>query len=242
VIKSSERILVKQEKTPDNISDHCLRLSRISALGFMSSSMMHDIGNALTVISGNSQIIQIKGDNQTIDQIQSRIETILEQVVRIQNITDRVGSFGSRLSGVQKKIDPYYPLGNALYALSRKCSIAGIECESNNSKKLANIFCDPSIMEFIFLEFLLLFLKHPIDGSKLTVNSELDKGKFNIKAWFTSKSSMQKIFELWDNPNLESSLYAALIGLEECKGTVKLIKNTEGVGWLISISSSTNEE
>ncbi|MBT3231407.1 MAG: hypothetical protein HN356_01190 [Calditrichaeota bacterium] len=241
-IKTSVRTLVKPANFSDNISDYCLGLSRIAALGYMSSTMMHDIGNALTVISGNSQIIQIKKNNQTVDQIQVRIETILDQINRIQNITDRVGSFGARLSGDFKKIDPTLPVTNAFYALSRRFSLAGIRNETNIVKKKAVIFCDPSILEFIFIEFLSLFLKVPVNEGNLTVVSSSDKNNFSVEAWLKPTEIEQKLFEHWDDPNLESNLFTPLAGLEGSRGGAKLFKNNEGVGWCLTFAQNIDEE
>ena len=241
-IKTSERTLVKPANIPDNISDYCLDLCRIAALGYMSSPIMHDIGNALTVISGNSQIIQIKKNNQTIDQIQVRIETILDQITRIQNTTDRVGSFGARLSGVLKRIDPALPVNNALYALSRRFSLAGIGFETNIVKKRAVIFCDPSILEFIFIEFLSLFLKVPINDSNLKVDSSSDNNNFYVEAWLKPSKIEQKLFEHWDDPNLELKLFTPLAGLEGSGGSAKLFKNNESVGWCLTFAQYIDEE
>lgn len=240
--KFSERVLIKPDRIPKSTSNYCLGLSRVAALGHMSSSIMHDIGNALTVISGNSQIIQFKKDNQTIDQVQTRIETILGQLDRIQNMMDRVGSFGSRLVGGSENIDPAYHLNNALFAFSRRCSLAGIECNSNIIEGGSHIFYDPSLFEYIVLEFLSLFIKTPIEGSKLKIDATTKENAYNIEAWLEFKNLKHPIFDLWDDPKLEITLLASMLGLDKCGGEARLFKGSDRVGWRLSIPRNVNEE
>ncbi|MFH0765692.1 MAG: hypothetical protein V2A61_04655 [Calditrichota bacterium] len=154
---------------PDGFKEYCLYYSRLAALGFMASAIMHEIGNAATVISGNAQIMIMKRGGSGPEDLLPRLERMMEQVDRIQAAMGRVGSFSSRVAGKEKNISPVSAVNNALYALKRRCNITGVTLTADLPSEERAVRCDPTLLEFILMELLSSFWRDEVKGGQLEV-------------------------------------------------------------------------
>lgn len=151
------RINGKPIPLPEGFRKYCMHISRLAALGASSSAIMHEIGNALTVISGNAQILLLKGKKVTPEDAATRHRRIQDHVERIQGAIDRVGSFSERAAGIQKKTTPLLSVKNALFAIERRCNNAGIKIETDLQNDQGQVVCDPTLLEFLIIELLYFF-------------------------------------------------------------------------------------
>ncbi len=94
----------------------CLTFGRLAALGLLSSAIMHDIRNALTVLSGNVQILLMKGDRADRIEIMQRLERAMAQIERIENQIGRADSFSRRTVGGVREFLPEPAVENAIFA------------------------------------------------------------------------------------------------------------------------------
>ncbi len=156
---------------PEDFENYCLHVSRLAALGASSSAIMHEIGNALTVISGNAQILLLKGERATPEDIATRHRRIQDYVERIQACIDRVGSFSERTAGTVKKISPLRAVRNALFAVERRCSNLDIKIDADLNQERGQITCDPTLLEFLLIELISFFTNKKAASGKLVVTT-----------------------------------------------------------------------
>jgi len=224
------------------ISDYCTDLCRISALGYMSSAIMHDIGNALTVISGNVQIMQMKRDGLDTDDLNSRLNLIMDQISRIENTIGRVGSFGSRLTGKKAEVNPYQTLNNALFAFKRRTLLDGLDVEFPDEKKQLLLYYDPSILEFIFLEMLMLFINVLKGKGKLRINTAKSSEFWSVSAELEQPSTYADQIKFWKDEKLPDLLIGTLSALGIKGGNVTLYGDEIGVGWKLSFPVNKDQQ
>lgn len=226
-----EQVLKPAVDLPEALADYMTELCRVSALGYMSSAIMHEIGNALTVISGNVQIIQLRGADLEKDDMLKRMSLMMNQIARIEGTIGRVGSFGARLSGQIKRIDPHLALNNALYAFRRRCLIEGPEIHLHSEPGTCAIPYDPSLLEYAILEMLSLFLKVSENKDVLSINANATAGGWTIEATLTPKTPPNGKAGLWESGAISQTAAGTLFALDRHGGTAVVFRKGEVLGW-----------
>ena len=69
------------------IEDYWLKYARLTTLGLISSAIMHDTRNALTILSGNIQILLMKGESAGTPEIMERLEKSLHQQSKMRSFS-----------------------------------------------------------------------------------------------------------------------------------------------------------
>lgn len=145
-------------KTPaalgPEVENYCLTFARLAALGMLSSAIMHDLRNYLTILSGNIQILQMKqGQAEPVELLQ-RLDKMMGQIERAENAIGRVESFSRRAEGVVREIAPELALDNAILAFEHQQGIKESRIARDLSPLSKQVACDASLLEFIIIELL----------------------------------------------------------------------------------------
>ncbi len=191
--------LLPPQDLPEWIEEYFLIFCRVTSLGYMSSSIMHEIGNAMTVISGNAQIMQIKKEAIEKDDIFKRIDLIMSQTDRIQAAIHKVGSFGGRTSGAITKMSPGRAVDNSLYAFEHRNDISNLSVEKEIMAEHGNVAVDPSVLEYIILELLSMFIFKTNVNGKLFIYSGSDENNWRLSADYSPSVDSSKVFESWES-------------------------------------------
>lgn len=243
--RKTEKLLSPPANIPDWVEDYLTSFCRVIALGYMSSAIIHEIGNALTVISGNSQIIQIKKAEMEREDILARIDRVVDQVFRIQGVLSRVGSLSSRLAGHKREIDPHISLDNVLYTFHRKCNLAGLELVTDILEDDYTVFFDQSLLEFVLLELFALFLpgfSHLDCRGTINVAAGSDETQWKLESKLTIADKCQEIIERWESLEFERSLAVPLLIIDAVKGQVKVFNAGKSFGWRLTIPRKQGRE
>lgn len=220
---------------PEEYKNYLMKYARVTALGYMSSAITHEIGNALTVISGNAQIIQLKDLDQTVEQILTRNEAVIDQISRTQQAINRVGSFGSRIRGKTYNFPPKKQVNNSIFAFQRSCALAGIKLSTEISDGGEDVYFDPSLLEFILLEFLYLYLNEPAEGSDLLINAWMENDQFVVKSELKLHEDQVSFPIYWENEERIIDLVGSLLVLEKFNCSAYLFIEGNTAGWEIFI-------
>ena len=231
VLNNTSIRLTPPKGLPEGLEEYCLNFSRLIALGVMSSAIMHEIGNALTVISGNAQIILYKKGDLKPDDILNRIQKVQDQVDRIQDTIQRVGSFSARAEGTMQNVSPESIIDNALYAFDKRCNLIGIAIERDIAPSSCDILCDSALLEFMILELLASFW-----GGKAPIGTLSARGENLETGW-----ALTLAFRPHENVNAfqpstqDFTLLITLLALDKMKGELNFIKGKDSVGWKLLI-------
>jgi flagellar biosynthesis protein FlhA len=94
---------------------------------------------------------------------------------------------------------------------------------------------DPSILEYVILEFLSLFVSKTNAIGDLKIYSENDDNSWHLIGEFSPEVDFAKIVESWQGLETGSSVVAALYALNKYNGKAELIMDEQTVGWKLNI-------
>jgi len=237
-----ERTLQPAVNIPEGFGDYIVNLCRVGALGYMSSAIMHEISNALTVISGNVQIIQLKNAGQEKKDILRRMPLIMDQIARIEATIARVGSFGARLNGKLKETDPIRALNNALYAFKKRCIFDGPEIRFAKQNETCTIQYDPSLIEYVLLEMFSLFLTVCNSKDHINIKSSVKEASWSVEADLTLEPPPSGKADFWSSEELPMLAAGTLFVLKKYGGEVTLRRSGNVLGWRLDVPLAVDHD
>jgi len=203
--------------------------SRLAALGRMSSSVMHDIRNYLTVISSNVQLIQLKSAGIKPDDLNRRLDEMLHQIDLILIAMDRVGHFGARADGDAISTNPDAVVDCVIHALRRKTMRSRVVINRIPSGFTGTVPLDAGLLEFVFLEIVNRFLETTPKEVPISIRSQVTD-----RSWQTSMTCISRhengIFNGDD-------FHYKILGLAVAKlgGTLTVPTDANTSGYIISL-------
>ena len=232
---SSEKKLTIPETLPPGLRNFCNNFNRLVGLGLVSGHIMHDIRNSLAVVSGHAQLIQLRGDKASHDDILKRMEQIIEQVDKILSNINRVGSYTQRAKGEKSEISLDRSLENAVHSLERRFENAGIQVNLHIPEISKNIWCDGSLCDFVILQLLEILIPEEYTDGRLTLESDSNDSWWEANIWLIIKAdkgdSRQSFIEKCHGFELVAVLYA----LEKLKGELYHLDDADGYGFRLHI-------
>ena len=234
--KGDRRLLKPPTGWSPAFKQYLLKLCRISSLGYASSGVMHEMGNAMTVISGNAQIIQFKINDMTAEQTLERMDVILGQIARMLEAIENTGSMSIRVSGEPLTFDPAMALTAALYAFSRRCNLAQIEvAKPEPAANPAPIYADRYLLEYILFEAFDFFLWEDWTEASIHLAVSYDRPDWTLTTEIRSSQSAAVIDSLFERSDVEELLSGCLTGLESMNGGLELFRKPDVLGWNLRI-------
>jgi len=232
---AGEKQLKLPSGLPHGLDVFCRDFARLAALGLISGYVMHDIRNALAVVSGHAQIIQIKGKRITHEDIARRMEQIIEQVERILTTINRVGSFTSRAKGDMAEVMPDNALINAVRALERRLENAGLKVVEECSFAERMIWCDASLFDFTLLQLLESCIPdRRCEGELKLKTSGGDRG-WELRLNFRSTGDSDDLYSGFLKRAEGFGLVTVLLSLEPVKGELYLLSDPVDFGFRLFV-------
>ncbi len=225
-----EERLYPPSDLPPRLVDYCVAFSRHAALGYSASAIMHEIGNALTVVSGHTQLMSLKRENLEIKDVLDRLDKMLVQINRIHSAIHRFGSFGARSAGGKQSSSPVTALENALFAMSRRCSLAGVEIERDIEVCDRTVNCDPTLLEFIILEMIALGISEMGSGT-MHIATKGDELHWELVIRFIPLVDADAFISSLDFSDMPFNLTATLFALEHIGGELYSVVEDHSAGW-----------
>lgn len=222
---------LKLTATVDELAQHCLELNRLASLGRLSSAIMHDLRNALTVLSGNIQILAMKGDRASADEIADRLNRMTAQLERMQGQIERADSFSRRAAGTKYPVPPERVIGNALFALNYyiKGTSRPLEPIINTTSRMVE--CDASQLELAISELVQDLLGRQDEGVILLISEDVDS------KW---RCRIEQVISTDTKPSSRGlAIQLAALSITRMGGTLEAFKEDDREGWLVSLPWGT---
>jgi hypothetical protein len=174
------------------VTAYILEQARISALGRMSSAMMHDIRNHLTVVSSAVQLIQMKMDFITPTEMNQRLEQVMTQVDRIRQTMDSAGQFSTRADGSKIPLNPDQSLDTVIGTLRRPIDRSGISVNRSRGAVYCKLVIDAGLFEFVLLECMSRLISLSPCPEMLIINSGSAEGFWEVSFhWIGSDARLE---------------------------------------------------
>ncbi|MBM3325419.1 MAG: hypothetical protein FJY65_00340 [Calditrichaeota bacterium] len=152
--------------------DYFVRFSGIAALGVLASAIMHDTRNALSIITGNAQLLQMKGASIDAEEYERRLELIVCQIERIERALGRVESFRMRAEGKDGQTTAIQALDNTIFALKSYRPDTSVTIEGRTDLPEYNLACPAGTAEFVLIESMLDLLRLKPEPPHLSIASD----------------------------------------------------------------------
>ena len=231
----TERRLTSPGNLPVGLREFCLKFSRVASLGMVSSAIMHDFRNSLTVVSGNVQIILLKQGRLPQPEIVQRLGKVMKQIERITGSFDRVGSFSRRAAGEVTEVNPYAALDNAIFGLNREIDARQAVLTRSGDDTQGKIRCDASLFEFVLLELLSSCLEVMRPGGDLNVKTTEKDGWWELELRLPSDAGARSVHGKLNKRAESFSTVAMLLAVEEMGGELYLSSGDKADGWSLKM-------
>ena len=228
------------DKLPAGLTGFCIRFARLVGLGMVSGHVMHDIRNSLAVVSGQAQIIQLKVDKMTGEDLVHRMDQIIDQVDKILAIINQVGSYSARAQGERTEIEPHKALTNAVHAMQRRFENAGLPIKMQESQPAKNIRCDGSLFDFVLLQALEACLPPGSAEGQVTVSAAADDAWWEAEINVSYKAENSELGAWFTERSRQFDLTAILIALREMRGELYLNTGADKCGYRLRIPYKTD--
>lgn len=233
--KQIERRLELPKSIPSGLDEFTQKFTRLAALGLISGYIMHEIRNALAVVSGNAQIIQIKGEKLSSQDIARRLNQILEQIDRTLNILNRIGGFTARAQGEIVAVQPDQTVANAISALERMFENRGLKVTESLMENEKTILCDASLFDFLLLQLLEACIPEEISVGKIEVTSSSKAKKWEMKLILRPEENEENFISSFIDRVSGFGLTAVLMALKAVKGELFLLSGPDDYGFRLIV-------
>jgi K+-sensing histidine kinase KdpD len=219
------------DSQPDwqEIEEYWLKNARLATLGLLSSAIMHDTRNALTILSGNIQILLMKGEEVETSEIKDRLEKSLLQVERIEAQIKRAESFTRRAAGTIQTIIPDSAVENALFFVEHHIKGLPRRVVTDLRPSRKRITCDIGLLEFAIGELIQLNFAEPTDADLfISTGGNMKEWECRIEQTATAPAAI-------DQDSQPPSLLFAARALSRMKGNIRRCSDKNRVGWRVTV-------
>jgi len=240
--EESQQRLTIPENLPSGLVGFCIRFARLVGLGMVSGNVMHDIRNSLAVVSGHAQIIQLKADKITGEDVAKRMDQVIDQVDKILAIINQVGSYTARAQGEKTEVEPKKALINAVHAMQRRFENVGLSITLEQSQEAKNIWCDGSLFDFALLQLLEACVPAEHIEGQVTVSAAAGDSWWETELRVRCKADNDRLRAFFSERSRQFDMTAILIALREMHGELYLLTDGDSCGYRLRIPYKTDQE
>jgi len=223
------------QSLPSGFTELSCKLARLASLGMLSNRLMHDFRNKLAVISGNIQIVQIKGTDVSPDFLTSRLETAMKMITETLKLFDEVGSSKQRAAGIAMEVNTEKAIKRALAALKHQFEQSGIMGNKGEECPDFTFKGDAGLFDYIIMSLMEMFISEDRIEGEFTVSSVILKNTLQMSLSLHLKENdtgFRESFRKRIN-SLEMAVIEAGVGV--LKGKLKILEKSESLCFELEI-------
>ncbi len=234
-----ERPLKVPEAFLTSRDDHTTEIIRLASLGLLSSAIMHEIRNSLTIILGNVQMVTIREGIVAPSELKLRLDRISNQLNKIEGTISRAGSFRGRAAGLSQQADPDAIVVNAIFAFEHLQLIKDSTIHSRYCSTRRSVRCDLSLLEFVVVEILkAAYIGGDFEKISIVTNDLGDRWECRIERLRTTGNLKTVAIDTLAEEN--NGLTIAAVAMASLGGELRQYENAELAGWVIELPYDTN--
>jgi PAS domain S-box-containing protein len=152
------------------LQEQLRHMTKLDAMGQLTSGVAHDFNNLLAVILGNVELLQ--NDLEPDDDRDAMITETVNAVLKGRSLTQSLLSF-ARKSHIDPRPSDLAILTRETVAMFRRTSATGIEIVFEEAADLPSVFVDPNLFQNALLNLLLNARDAMNAGGRITVSAEV---------------------------------------------------------------------
>ncbi len=139
---------------------------RVAAKGEMAASVGHELNNYLAVISGNLQMLDMKGERASRDEIGERLGNIAAQVQRMSTLSKGLMDF-SQLESRPEPTDLSALVQQSLEFLRPQNRLDGVQIASEYDPRIGHVTVDPAQIQQLIMNLVLNAADAMVESGRL---------------------------------------------------------------------------
>ncbi|MDD2581572.1 MAG: ATP-binding protein [Desulfuromonadaceae bacterium] len=148
------------------------RAERLVGIGILASGVAHEINNPLAIIRGNAELLEMSGGLN--DSGQSEVETIIQQVGRVERIVSNLLTFARAKKKVIRLFNIETFLDGILNQIGHQIPLDAYHIERTYQNTAGDIEGDEDQLRQVFTNLIVNGLQAMETGGTLTVSSVVD--------------------------------------------------------------------
>ena len=172
------RIVTMELKMQKELQDQ----GRLKIMGELASSIVHEIKNPLAGIGLMTISVMERSNQESV--IYNDLESILQEVHRLENLLENLMNFAKPSPFILKKADIHQPIDITLKLLNKKVNAAKIRIKKIYDQQISHVLIDSSKMQQVFFNIFLNSIAAMSNGGEITIKtSTLSEDDSGQKKW-----------------------------------------------------------
>ncbi len=225
-------LIMRDQTRRKELEKKLLQAEKMAAIGQTASFLMHEIKNPLVAIGGfTTQLIR-----KTQGKVKKKLEFILEEVKRLDNLLSEVRDFTKPIKLEKTKTDINALLKESANLFQNWAKKQNIRIYFNLSPQLPSIFVDPELIKQVFINVIKNAIEAMSEGGRVDIKTSLENSYIKIEISDTGNGIPEEKLKDIFNPFFTTKKNGTGLGLaisyrvvKDHKGDIQ-IKNLAGKG------------
>ncbi len=225
-------LIMRDQTRRKELEKKLLQAEKMAAIGQTASFLMHEIKNPLVAIGGfTTQLIR-----KTQGKVKKKLEFILEEVKRLDNLLSEVRDFTKPIKLEKTKTDINALLKESANLFQDWAKKQNIRIYFNLSPQLPSIFVDPELIKQVFINVIKNAIEAMSEGGRVDIKTSLENSYIKIEISDTGNGIPEEKLKDIFNPFFTTKKNGTGLGLaisyrvvKDHKGDIQ-IKNLAGKG------------
>ena len=177
--KVLERTVQLEEKSLQllNTQKDLAQAERLAAIGVLASGVAHEINNPMAIIRGNAELLEMSA--RLDDSDQSEIETIIQQVGRVERIVSNLLTFARTKNKVIRRFNVEELLDDIMEQIGHQIPLARYRIERKYGISNNALEGDEDQLRQVFTNLVLNALQAMETGGSITLSTAVDRDTNN---------------------------------------------------------------
>ena len=156
------------------LADQIRQLTKLEAMGQLTSGVAHDFNNLLTVILGNAELIEQLGDDP--DDRASLLREVVAAALKGRALTQSLLSFARKSHLAQELVEPETMIAQTV-GMFRRTAASAISLRIHCGAHLPRIYLDPGLFQNAVLNLLINARAASSSGGEIVVSADIAQGQ-----------------------------------------------------------------
>jgi two-component system, NtrC family, sensor histidine kinase HydH len=175
IVRQAARKIDEQQQNLIKIQSELVTSQRMAAIGEMAAAVAHGIGNPLSSIRAAAQVatLNCRTENGSLKKIQSNLESIMQQVDRVQKRMQGLLNFAKPMEPRPGPVEVNSLVKDVVSTLRPRFEEAHVQSELDLDGRLPKPTLDPNQIEQVFMGVITNALEATPRGGRVTVRTKL---------------------------------------------------------------------
>jgi signal transduction histidine kinase len=192
-LKKAREKIIREAETKLELERSLRQSDKLASVGQLASGLAHEIGTPLNIISGRSELIRRRLEDQ---EIQKNLDVVIHQTERITKIIQQLLGFVRKKKPEHRTLNINTLLQTTLDLLDHQIQKQGVRVVKDLKDNLPPVIGDPDQLQQVFLNLVLNAIQSMPEGGMLRLSASSKK---------TSKAGLEEAQRQYTEVSVEDT-------------------------------------